>query len=367
VPGKLAIKRLTGSDLTFFEHQYRTEPKGKQKAINLNSEILVDRIYPALRRPEAATARFPVDLYLYGPGISDACNLQRKVLKQEKNWRLNGELVYDADDALNRFNALKPGDLAIMEFSDGVEPEKLRIVFLSREMTADERLHSELSAYLGDESMIEVSEPTLARLIASAGAPDSHPLRTLVDDAETEDLALGGAEVRERLIRRRLRRRISPEDFRRAKETADRVGLMGEQFVNDYFVRLCSQGLIQDFEWVSAVDVVSPFDFRVIESDGTRHLVDVKSTEGGFERNLHLSYSELRQAVDGNDVYSIYRVYDMDEEHAQLRIAAISGHQLPRDILHALDRLPPGTKAESVTVEPVRFPFTGPIDVRAWE
>ena len=39
---KLAIKRLTASDLTFFEWHYRRTPAVRQKAINLNAVIFWD-------------------------------------------------------------------------------------------------------------------------------------------------------------------------------------------------------------------------------------------------------------------------------------------------------------------------------------
>ena len=45
---KLALKRLTASDLTFFEWQFKNRNAGNQKAINLNADVFSNQLYPAL-------------------------------------------------------------------------------------------------------------------------------------------------------------------------------------------------------------------------------------------------------------------------------------------------------------------------------
>lgn len=90
-----------------------------KKAINMDSRIFVGELYPSL--PEEVEAlpnrRVPLDMYIYGPGLQSAHNLQRKILKQEKNWRLNGELVHGPEDSPDRYAELQPGDFAVFEFS----------------------------------------------------------------------------------------------------------------------------------------------------------------------------------------------------------------------------------------------------------
>src|SRR5438552_8409291 len=95
---KIAIKRLTKSDLTFFIWHFENMSAGNQKAINLNSDIFVDTLYPGIQ--EAALKqdnRFPLNLYISGPSSAEAINLQRKIVKGPayKNWRLDGEFVRD--------------------------------------------------------------------------------------------------------------------------------------------------------------------------------------------------------------------------------------------------------------------------------
>ncbi|MEM0941187.1 MAG: hypothetical protein AAGI25_15585 [Bacteroidota bacterium] len=110
---KLALKRLTGSDLTLFEWQFRTINKGNQKSINLNANIFVEKLYPLLPQlADEKDGRIPIDLSIYGPGLNRLDNLQRKIIKGEtyKNWRLNGEFIYNRPETPDRYNILKEGD-----------------------------------------------------------------------------------------------------------------------------------------------------------------------------------------------------------------------------------------------------------------
>ena len=43
---KLALKRLTASDLTLFEWHFNYRNAGNQKAINLNADVFKDQLYP---------------------------------------------------------------------------------------------------------------------------------------------------------------------------------------------------------------------------------------------------------------------------------------------------------------------------------
>jgi hypothetical protein len=89
---KLAIKRLTASDLTLFEWHFRNQALGgNQKAINLNADVFIDKLYPGLPEIAAKTGgKIPLDLFIYGPGLEPEYNLQRKIVKfgTYKNWRL---------------------------------------------------------------------------------------------------------------------------------------------------------------------------------------------------------------------------------------------------------------------------------------
>lgn len=46
---RFAIKRLSRSDLTFFEYQFRRQQAGNQKSINLNRNVFVEYHLPGSR------------------------------------------------------------------------------------------------------------------------------------------------------------------------------------------------------------------------------------------------------------------------------------------------------------------------------
>src|SRR5258708_30409050 len=95
---KLAIKKLTKSDLTLFKWQVENNKAGHQKAINLSAIVFIKELFPALAEEAKLNGRagkFSVDLDIFGPGNAPCLNLQRKIVKfgEYKNWRLNGEFV----------------------------------------------------------------------------------------------------------------------------------------------------------------------------------------------------------------------------------------------------------------------------------
>src|ERR1700761_5012185 len=109
MPDRIALKRLTASDLTLFETLFRTLNAGNQKAINLNADIFVDRLYPSLPGLVPTYGdTIPVTLTVLGPAASPAHVISRAITKREayKNWRLNGEFIRDPDGETGRFNVL---------------------------------------------------------------------------------------------------------------------------------------------------------------------------------------------------------------------------------------------------------------------
>ena len=147
---KMALKRLTHSDLTFFKCYYSAQgdKPSKQKALNLNSNILVDILYPELKN--ATGDKLKVTLYIYGPGTEEVHILQRKILKSKgsKNWRLNGELIYSPEDNPDRYDCLRPEDIALMGFDGEPIPKTIYIDFISQGDEDDKGLYEELNNIL---------------------------------------------------------------------------------------------------------------------------------------------------------------------------------------------------------------------------
>ncbi|HZS77854.1 MAG TPA: DUF3883 domain-containing protein [Ktedonobacteraceae bacterium] len=357
MPRKLAIKRLTASDLTFFGWQYRNNPSSKQKAINLNADIFIEALYPGLRNP-ALQDRFPVDIFIYGPGLEGEYNLQRKIVKTlgAKNWRLNGEIVENPEDSPERFNALTVNDLAIFDFSGEIVPVSLKLLFIAASVPEDTKLQSALDQLLGDKSMLALSATQLDKIINEVNPKSEHPIYGFALDTDLlnpdiEDIALGGNQGRAKLTSRSYSRKMSRAELQKAKESADFVGLQGEQYVNDYLLMLKADGSIHNFEWISDKNAISSYDFRISLSDMTPILIDVKSTQGEFERTLHISLSELLRMKEGPERYDIYRVFDIKEETAQLRIAENVG-EWANNIIQAFEGLPSEITVDSISCYP---------------
>jgi hypothetical protein len=367
---KLAIKRLTASDLTFFEWQYR-DSASKQKAINLNADVFVEKLYPGLI-DASAPRRLPVDVFIYGPGLSKAYNLQRKILKPAgaKNWRLNGEIVRNPEDEPQRFDILRADDFVIFNFSEGLLPVSVDAVLIARDIPEDRSIHSALQELLGTNGMMAILPSELADVMNRANPSKEHPINRLTLDTDTldadlEDIALGGSEGKKKLLSRPSSKRISREDLQKAKENADRVGRLGEVFVNDYLRQLQIEGRIQSFVWVSDDNSINPYDFLV--DDGThRKLIDVKSTLGDFERTLHVSLNELLTMASSSENYDIYRVFEIEENTAQLRVAE-NVRDFARSVLAALNNLPTGISSDSISFAPTLLPFGPPITVELSE
>jgi len=58
---KLALKRLTKSDVTIFEWHLRNRNAGNRKSINLNADVFVTEMYPSV--PTVALTSSPLTVF----------------------------------------------------------------------------------------------------------------------------------------------------------------------------------------------------------------------------------------------------------------------------------------------------------------
>jgi|ERR1017187_5113791 hypothetical protein len=363
---RLAVKRLTASDLTIFERQFRKRNAGNQKSINLNADVFIDKLFPFLPEASADTnGRIPLDLYVYGPGHSGAHNLQRKIFKgrSHKTWRLNGEhgeYIYSPGDEPERYNILQPRDLAVFEFQGRILPTSAKMVLVSQTIPADRVIHESLTTLLGDRSMVAL---TIAQVqtIADRIGDDEHPFHELTLDVDLEDAALGGVRGTTALNRRPLGRAVSRYALERARRVAEEVGRMGEEFVLQHLLRLKATGAILDFTWTSVANAVAPYDFLVVLPDRQEIAIDVKSTGGEFERPIHTSSAELIE-MTGTLRYDIYRVFELSETSAVMRIAERVG-DLASVVLDAFAPLPAGVEVDGVSLDVSALSFGPPISL----
>lgn len=359
MPDKIALKRLSRSDLTFFEWQFRNQNAGNQKSINLNADVFVGELYPTM--PSIALTNgneIPVSMSLFGPGIKPEHRLARKIIKGAayKNWRLNGEFVPNPIGDPERYNVLAPGDFAVMEFSGNPQPTSLRIFLLSSADPIDAPLHSALAVLLNSRSMVSLTKAHLERAISTTGVVAEHPVNELLIDAAIEDAALGGELGMRALLRRPSGRRLTQFDLMRARENAESTGHMGEELINGFLQSRVASGEIMEMKWMSAENAVAPYDFSFSLPGSGTHKIDVKSTNGVFQPAIHISMNELREAAHSAEPYGIYRVYGLESTGGFLRVAE-DVRVFAASVIESLRGISLGVVPDSFSVDPGILPF----------
>jgi len=304
-----------------------------------------------------------IDLTMYGPGSAPAHSLARKVKRDSKNFRLNGEFIDGPLDNPTRYDNVAPGDFVLIEFSGSGTPTAATAQIVAAANPVDAALHSALQAMLprpGD-SMRVLTEDDLGVAIAAAAPPADHPIRSWLDGEVLEDVGLGGSATIERLNARRSGRGISGAALKAAKTSAELIGQLGEDLLNQF---LDAGGLLEValHEWTAQSNAISPFDFRLFDSNGHERHADAKSTSGAFSRSIYMSRAEIDEAVIGGVPYDLFRLYNVQEGSATLRVARDVGPRLA-PILKLLGGLPAGATAESLSFVPDFFSFEPAVSV----
>lgn len=361
---KITLKRLTASDLTFFEWQFRNHNAGNQKAINLNADVFVQQLFPAIEAAARGTeGKIPLDLWIFGPGSAGPINLQRKIIKGAayKNWRLDGEFVANPFDDPDRFNVLNVGDFAVIAFEGDVAPTSAKAIFVANAHPEDATLHSVLDDVLGTRTMMTLEENSIDDIRVRSGLSDDHPLVGIALNQDLQEAVIGNAAATERVLRSGRITLLSAADLRRARERAEEIGNLGEALVAVYFEKMKAAGKLEAFEWVSATNAIAPLDFTCLVRGSTERL-DVKTTSGLFNREFHVSYSELREMASGDGPYRIFRVYEATPEGAKLRISD-DMMQIAKKVLEAFDGLPEGITPDGISIKPDGLMFASGIEL----
>jgi hypothetical protein len=357
MPRKLALKKLKASDLSFFQEFLLKNPLSKQKGFNLDQRIIENILFPSLAAAVAETPdnRAPVSLTFYGPGGAKPYSLMRKILKAQKNWRLNGEVVHSPVSEPTRFESVAPEDIAIMEFYGASMPSSVKVVLLSAAQPKDKATHAAFTAAFPSQSMSVLTEEDIERVIGVANTPADHPIRDWLDKELFEEVGHGDPDAIEKLLVSRKGRGITLEELKKAKATAERIGREGEELL-DYYFEHGLPGDFESYEWVAKLNPLSPFDFKLLLKDGTERHVDAKSTGAAFGSSLYLSIGELRHALSSGVPYDLYRLYNISDSVAEMRVAKdIAKKLLP--VLATLKSLPDGVKVDALSFSPDYFDF----------
>lgn len=363
-----AVKKLTMSDLTFFQSQFRRlqadarlagEKGSKQKGINLNANVFSQRFFPAARQ-DGERHRFNIPVTIYGPGLSlEPQTLTRKVITAGaggKNWRLNGELIPNPEFDPNRYDGLNPGDLVLFAVEGTTAPTSMTLVLLSQSNPGDAAIYTALNAAVGNRKMSIVNEEDLRALATSA--PAEHPVRELIDpdlDEALEEASLGSSDGLQRLRRRGSPRRMTAEAFRDARLRAEATGRGGEQLLNEWLERELLAERIKSYRWIAEENAVNPWDFEVEDLAGRVRRVEVKTTRGAFERPVQISQAELEFAAQPDaPPTDLYRLFDYTDGSARLSISRDIA-ETAKEILRVVQPLSPEVRPDSYTVSISRF------------
>ena len=292
-----------------------------------------------------------------GPGLASAYTLSKKKIKIDaKNLRLNGEFVYDPEDQLGRFDALREDDFVLLEFGGMRLPDTVNAFLIASAVPEDAALHAGFMKVLpsNTDSMCALTEDELQKVIDDAAPSPFHPVRDWLEPELLEGVAIGDAVAVAEVIKRRPSRGMSAADLKAAKASAERTGEIGEELLNAHL----GSGLaaIKHYKWVLQENAISPYDFLVNFTDGVLH-VDAKSTSAKFNAPLYLSTAEIRHALSSDVPYAICRLYDVKEAGAKMRVAMDIRARL-EPLQAALDTLPKGVRVDSLAFEPAFFDFS---------
>jgi hypothetical protein len=361
---RFAVKRLTDTDLTLFRWHFQNQPEwrevggnARQKAINLNADVL-EALYPVfsglITRREV-----PVTLRLTGPSAASVEQLTRKILRQQKNWRLDGELISNPVGEPARFDVLRAGDLAVFRFRGDPYPSEVDIVLLDRSAPTDAAAADALSPLVpaGTRSTMAILESeSLADVVAQTELDENHPLSQFVSTSSVEVAVLGepAPPLDERQAQRPVfRGRMSSSDLDRLRERQVTTGRIGEELIDAYLESLqVKDGGVLGWAWESQDNAISPYDFTVVIEDGSEIRIEVKTTSGLHSEPFFISVNELRAATEDVD-YHLYRVSSTDAEAGTgvLRVTE-DVSELAAEIFKALAELPLGIAVGSVSVRP---------------
>ncbi|MFM2224953.1 MAG: hypothetical protein RJA07_1155 [Bacteroidota bacterium] len=109
-------------------------------------------------------------------------------------------------------------------------------------------------------------------------------------------------------------------DIEKAKKMWGKTGRKGEELVAAYLDTLKAKKKITDYNWLNKSRESSfPYDFEITNLTNKTIYTDVKTTSYKFDQKMIFSNQELKFINQPLD-YHIYRVYDLDERVASLRV-----------------------------------------------
>jgi hypothetical protein len=296
-PMAYVVRRLQRMDLSFF-YAYGSNAAGHQRAINIDGWLM-----PAI-------GTVPPSVHMRYRHIDDAAiRVEPRLFgRLEKNFRLHGQMVPG-----NGYLRYGRGDLMLMRISGD---------HVTWAIFKDDAADRPVYSFLNDgANVLWRRNMGLVR--------DRVKIRTLEALLGQYDAALFFSdemngldeEPKSAVVRRALRRVMTPEQFAALQRAWERNGGLGERFVVERErARLAAAGrrdLADRVEHVSETDPTSPYDVRSFEGGGPEpdadRYIEVKSTSGsGME--FEMSEAEWIFAEDKRHEHMVYRVTRVTDE-----------------------------------------------------
>lgn len=116
--------------------------------------------------------------------------------------------------------------------------------------------------------------------------------------------------------------KIKKYDINRAQKLFTEIGNQGEEFIAEYFDKLKYEKQIINYNWVNkSSESGYPYDFWYQDLSDNIIYLDVKTTKFDFNQRIVYSDKEISFALSkSNNYYNIYRVYNLTDNNADLRI-----------------------------------------------
>jgi hypothetical protein len=308
---RYVVRRLQRMDLSFF-HVHGASAAGRQRAINIDGWLIPYLSIPAsttltLRFRHVDSGRLTAEPHPFG--------------RLQKNFRIHGRMIQG-----NGYSAFSMGDIMLMRFvgqtvtfgifrDTGVE----RPVFRFLDSTSNVVYRRNMGIVNNANRIRDLEE-----LLATYDAP-----LFFADEVEALD-----ADPSSTIVHKFVKRRVTPEAYKKIKRACEENGEKGEKFILDRErKRLVDAGhpdLATRIVHVAAVAATGPYDiqsFEGIAPDPDRErFIEVKSTSGdGME--FEMSEAEWQFADAKRDQHVICRVTQVTSDNPKCReVRDIVGH-----------------------------------------
>lgn len=170
-----------------------------------------------------------------------------------------------------------------------------------------------LELIYNSKGRITVNDSIFNKVISYIESTLDTSTQNVIQELEIET-QIPGKLITERKIRR--------YDIQRARTIFTEIGKRGEALVAEYFDKLKFENKIKTYNWANEnSESGNPYDFCYQDLADNVIYLDVKTTKFDFEQKIIYSDKEIDFALTRpNGCYNIYRVYNLADNSANLRI-----------------------------------------------